>query len=178
MGHPLTGHAGVVWSVAVGVLEGRPVLVSGSGDHTVRVWDLASGDPLGHPLTGHPGVVWSVAMGVLEGRPVVVSGSGRTVRVWDLASGDPVGEPLTGHAGAVNSVAVGELEGRPIVVSGSGDHTVRVWDLATMARNSRAIRLGVGAGSGMGRTGVLSITKPINNVAVVGHPLGLTAIRI
>ena len=169
----------MVWSVALGVLEGRPVVVSGSDDYTVRVWDLATGKQRGDPLRGHTDWVESVAVGELEGRPVVVSGSDDyTVRVWDLASGDPVGEPLTGHAGAVNSVAVGELEGRPIVVSGSGDHTVRVWDLATMARNSRAIRLGVGAGSGMGRTGVLSITKPINNVAVVGHPLGLTAIRI
>jgi hypothetical protein len=65
-------------------------------------------------------------------------------------------------------VAVGEREGRPILVSG-GDSTVRVWDLATVGSHSRAIRLGVG---------VLSVTKPMNNVAVLGHRAGLTAIRI
>lgn len=34
----LTGHTGGVNSVAAGELEGRPVLISGSSDYTIRVW--------------------------------------------------------------------------------------------------------------------------------------------
>jgi WD40 repeat protein len=79
-------------------------------------------------------------------------------------------EPFTGHTSGVWAVAVGELDGRPIVVSGSLDSTVRVSDLAT-GGNPRVIRLDVV---------VLSVTKPKNNLVVLGlgHTGGLTAVRI
>jgi Caspase domain/WD domain, G-beta repeat len=71
-------------TIALGTLDGRPVVVSGGDDGTVRVWDLASGAPRGEPLRGHEGWVSSVALGTLDGRPVVVSGGyDGTVRVWD-----------------------------------------------------------------------------------------------
>ena len=121
-------------AVAVGALpDGTPVIVSGGGDGTVRVWRLADGTPVGEPLTGHTGAVKAVAVGALpDGTPVIVSGGGDgTVRVWRLADGAPVGEPLTGHTGPVTAVAVGALpDGTPVIVSGSDDGTVRVWRLA------------------------------------------------
>jgi WD40 repeat protein len=53
-GVPLTIHIGPVWAMATAVLpDGRPVVVIGSSDGAVRVWDLTSGPPLGEPLTGH-----------------------------------------------------------------------------------------------------------------------------
>jgi WD40 repeat protein len=129
----LWGHdsrLGVTY-VAIGDLKGRPVVVSGGGDGTVRVWDLARGTLVGEPISGHEGWVGVVAVGELEGRPVIVSREWGTVRVWDLARGTLVGEPITGHMNQVSTAAaVGELEGRPVVVSGGGDGTVRVWDLA------------------------------------------------
>ena len=77
-------------SVATAQLNGRPVIISGSDDKTVRVWDLATGAPIGQPLTGHTYPVWSVATAQLDGRPVIISGSrDKTVRVWDLACGCP-----------------------------------------------------------------------------------------
>ncbi|SNS67122.1 hypothetical protein SAMN05216276_1013146 [Streptosporangium subroseum] len=40
-GDRLTGHTDRVWAVAVGLVGGFPVAVSGSRDETVRVWSLA-----------------------------------------------------------------------------------------------------------------------------------------
>jgi WD40 repeat protein len=75
-----------VWSVATAQLDGRPVIISGSSDKTVRVWDLATGTPIGQPLTGHTNFVQSIATAQLNGRPVIVSGSyDSSIRVWDLA---------------------------------------------------------------------------------------------
>jgi WD40 repeat protein len=41
IGQPLTGHTNFVQSVATAQLNGRPVIVSGSYDESIRVWDLA-----------------------------------------------------------------------------------------------------------------------------------------
>jgi hypothetical protein len=88
LGHPnqpLTGHDGWVYSVAMGQVGGRDVVVSGGSDGTVRVWDPTTGGAVGEPLIGHDGEVSSVAMGQVGGRDVVVSGGyDRTVRVWNI----------------------------------------------------------------------------------------------
>ena len=110
--------------MAAGALpDGTPVIISGGGDGTVRVWRLADGTPVGEPLTGHDGMVGAVAAGALpDGTPVIISGGGDgTVRVWRLADGTPVGEPLTGHHGPVFAVAAGALpDGTPVIISGGG----------------------------------------------------------
>ncbi len=159
-------HTGWVNAVAVGRLDGRPIAVTGSDDYTVRVWDLATGQPVGEPLTGHTDRVNAVAVGQLDGRPIAVTGSDDyTVRVWDLTTGQPVGEPLTGHTDRVNAVAVGQLDGRPIAVTGSDDDTVRVWDLATRQPHGKPL---------VGHTGW------VNAVAVGqlhGRPIAVTGSR-
>ena len=131
----LTRSIGPVSAVATAALpDGRVVTVTGSTDHTVRVWDLTTGTAVGPPLTGHTGKVAAVATAVLpDGRAVAVTGSwDATVRVWDLTTGTPVGPPLTGHTSMVAAVATAVLpDGRAVAVTGSWDATVRVWDLTT-----------------------------------------------
>ncbi|MGW1109006.1 hypothetical protein [Streptomyces sp. NPDC002540] len=95
-----TAHTNAVCAVATVVVDGRPAIVSGSRDKTVRVWDLTTGQQVGEPLIGHTGWAWAVATAVVDDRPVAVTGSwDGTVRVWGLATGRPAGEPLTGHTG-------------------------------------------------------------------------------
>jgi WD40 repeat protein len=52
----------------------RPIVVSGSHDAAVRVWDLDAGELLYEPLEGHDGNVLAVVVGELGGRPIAVSG--------------------------------------------------------------------------------------------------------
>ena len=44
------GHTERVTAVAVGRAGDRDIIVSGSWDGTVRVWDAATGQPVGGPL--------------------------------------------------------------------------------------------------------------------------------
>ncbi len=61
-------------AVTTAQLDGRTVVISGSNDNTVRVWDLATGKQIGSPFTGHTGHVQAVATAQLDGRTVVISG--------------------------------------------------------------------------------------------------------
>jgi WD40 repeat protein len=121
-------ESGKVNAIALGELDGWPVIVTGGND--IRVWVRHSSNDL-ELLHFYREDVTSIVLGTLEGRPIAVSGGvDGTVRVWDLASGEQRCEPLRGHEGAVTSVAFGDLRGRPVIVSSGEDNTVRIWDPA------------------------------------------------
>lgn len=121
----LKGDSDTVNSVAV-TGDGR-LIVSGSRDGIVRVWEVETGKCIA-TLKGHQGAVLGVSI-TADGRRVVSSSIERVVRVWDLDSGKCVAI-LKGHTQAVNTVAI-TADGRR-TVSGSSDKTVRVWDLESM----------------------------------------------
>ncbi|WP_437975744.1 WD40 repeat domain-containing protein [Sorangium sp. So ce295] len=79
----LTGHSGAVHSVAL-TPDGRRI-VSGSSDHTVKVWDLASGAEI-MTLTGHGDAVKAVAV-TPDGLGVLSGSTDGTLTLWDLQSG-------------------------------------------------------------------------------------------
>jgi len=84
----LTGHTRAVNSVAITKLDGRMVIISGSDDGTISIWDPTTGGIL-RTLTGHTGSVNSVATTELDGRMVIISGSDDgTISIWDPTNGD------------------------------------------------------------------------------------------
>ena len=107
--------------MAIGRAGDRDVIVSGSDDGTVRIWDAVTGDPVGVPLTGHDGPVNAVAIGRAGDRDIIVSGSGDgTVRIWDAVTGDPVGARWPARR-TVTAVAIGRAGDRDVIVSGADD---------------------------------------------------------
>ena len=128
----LDSHDGWVRAAAVGRVGDRDIIVSGTLQGTLQIWDAVTGEMAGPSLTSHQGPILSVVIGRVAGRDVIVSGSGdRTIRIWDAATGQPIGQPLTGHNDNIWSVAIGQAAGRDIIASGSGDRTIRIWDAAT-----------------------------------------------
>ena len=101
------------------------MLASGSGDNTVRLWEVTTGREL-RRLKGHSNPVWSVAFSP-DGM-MLASGSGdNTVRLWEVATGREL-RRLKGHSNPVWSVAFSP-DGR-LLASGSDDNTVRLWEVA------------------------------------------------
>ena len=109
-------------------LPDRSRLASGLYDHTVRLWDCASGVPIA-TLKGHSESVTSLSFSPDRSR--LASGLyNHTVRLWDCASGVPIAT-LKGHSDFVTSLSFSP--DRSQLVSGSYKDTVILWDCATGA---------------------------------------------
>jgi hypothetical protein len=93
------------YSLALGVLDGTPVILTGHGDGEIDIFTVDTVLPVGPPLTGHESEVTALAFAEFSGRPLAASG-GRdgTVRVWDLADGRPITSIRT--AATVHGVAL------------------------------------------------------------------------
>ncbi|ABW33415.1 NB-ARC domain-containing protein [Acaryochloris marina] len=120
----LSGHTSNVRGVSISP-DGQTV-VSASYDHTLKVWDLATGEEQ-RTLTGHTSPVEGVSISP-DGQTVVSGSLDNTLKVWDLATGEEQ-RTLTGHTSPVEGVSISP-DGQT-VVSGSWDKTLKVWDLAT-----------------------------------------------
>ena len=122
----LGGHSGDVVSCAF-----RPhtnVLVSGSEDRHVRVWDIANQDCL-QTLIGHTAEVCSTAYN-RDGTVLATGSSDKTVKLWDARQKNRSFQTLEGHAASVYSVSFRRAS-FDLLASASQDGTVAVWDPRT-----------------------------------------------
>ena len=118
--------------------------MSGSGDGTVRIWDLKTCACKTLTIL-EPGsidvCVTSVAISP-DSRWVAAGSLDMIVRVWDVKTGALV-ERLRGHKDSVYSVVFGS-DGRGLV-SGSLDKSVKYWDITPMIQ---AVAINAQSGSG------------------------------
>jgi len=97
----LTGHEGAVNSVAYS--SDGSLIVSGSADGTVRIWDMRTGDEMMTPLRSGHGAVLSIS--IAPDSKSVVSGTERgVVCIWRIANAHNAARRLSGHSSAVSAV--------------------------------------------------------------------------
>ena len=104
-------------------------IVTGSGDHTARVWDARTGTQI-LVLKGHTRGVTSAAFSP-DGTRFVTGSIDRTAKVWDARTGKQQLE-LRQHTRGVLCVSFSPDGTR--IVTGSTDDTAKVWDARTGKR--------------------------------------------
>jgi WD40 repeat protein len=118
----LVGHTDKVTRVAIRP-DGR-LLVSGSRDGTVRLWDPDTGD---FQRTLYKSNCWVTSLSFSgDGRFLVTAGADLKVRVWDAYSFEPLNEPFdAGMLVAINH------QGSRLAVAGRDNKKVGLWEPRT-----------------------------------------------
>eukprot|EP01010_Urceolus_cornutus_P001641 NODE_21_length_3354_cov_202.002421_g17_i0.p1 GENE.NODE_21_length_3354_cov_202.002421_g17_i0~~NODE_21_length_3354_cov_202.002421_g17_i0.p1 ORF type:complete len:1047 (+),score=235.92 NODE_21_length_3354_cov_202.002421_g17_i0:125-3265(+) len=122
------GHLAKVYCTAVS--HDGTLLASASGDRTVKIWDIKTGDVL-HTLIGHTSTVFACCFSPLD-HQVISASDDHSVKKWDALSGQKLFSML-GHSDSVFRCVYSPV-GRE-VASASNDKTIRVWN----AKNGRRL---------------------------------------
>ena len=127
----LAGHNGAIFDLAFA--RNGKLLASASGDRTVKLWDVATGERLdtrGESLKE----IYAVAFSP-DGRRVAAGGVDNRIRVWQIGPAAKEGDnPLLysrfAHEGAIVRLAWSP-DGRWLA-SSAEDRTVKLWDAGRM----------------------------------------------
>ncbi|MCL7035917.1 hypothetical protein MKW94_024153 [Papaver nudicaule] len=130
----LTGHSEIVLCLDTCISSsGKTLVVTGSKDNSVRLWEKNSCIGVG---TGHMGAVGAVAFSKKQKNFIVSGSSDRTLKVWSLDGLQDNGNEnmnlrakavVAAHDKDINSLAVAPNDN--LVCSGSQDRTACVWRL-------------------------------------------------
>ncbi|EMS54921.1 Notchless protein-like protein [Triticum urartu] len=126
----IAGHTEAVLAVSFSP-DGR-CLASGSGDTTVRFWDLSTQTPL-YTCKGHKNWVLCIAWSP-DGKHLVSGSKSGELILWDPKTGNQLGTPLTGHRKWITAVSwepVHLQSPSRRFVSASKDGDARIWDITT-----------------------------------------------
>ena len=116
------GHGAKVMAVAVSA-DGA-LLATGGWDHTLRIWDVTTGEA--RHVIEQPSNVNAVAF-TPDGKTVLAGAHDGGIRVWSTETGGFLGR-MKGHDWGVTQIAVSP-DGRR-ALSSSTDATIRLWDIA------------------------------------------------
>eukprot|EP01111_Echinosteliopsis_oligospora_P004829 TRINITY_DN1791_c0_g1_i1.p1 TRINITY_DN1791_c0_g1~~TRINITY_DN1791_c0_g1_i1.p1 ORF type:complete len:474 (-),score=94.41 TRINITY_DN1791_c0_g1_i1:15-1436(-) len=126
----MPGHSEAV--LTVNFSPDGSCLVTGSGDTTVRIWDINTETPR-FTCKGHTNWVLVTSFSP-NGKYIASGGMDGDVRIWDPLTGKQVGAPFKGHKKFITAIAWEPVHKNPKsnrFASASKDATVRIWDLVS-----------------------------------------------
>ncbi|MFB7608137.1 trypsin-like peptidase domain-containing protein [Streptomyces gardneri] len=124
----LEGHTAWINALCPVPVGEKLLLASASNDHTIRLWDVDTGETL-RVLAGHTGPVRALAC-LSGGAATALAGAGsdHTIRLWDPATGTAV-RTMSGHTAYINALCPVPVDDRMLLASASNDHMIRLWDV-------------------------------------------------
>jgi WD40 repeat protein/serine/threonine protein kinase len=122
----LTGHNGMVYTVAFHPDSKHLAGGNWDGDHTIHLWDVETGRIV-QSFRGHTNMINGLAF-TRDGSRLASAGADNVARVWDTATGKAL-LTLEGHENWVRSVCFSPDDRR--IITGGRDLSVRVWDAET-----------------------------------------------
>lgn len=128
IGDPLA-HSSPITAIAFSQLaDGQGVVVTGSMDGSVVLWNATNETPSGRLVVGHTGVVTAVtSVNLSDGHSVIVTASrDETIRIWDPTSAAQIGLPLCVHFAPVRFLASGSAPGKPGLLASASTETLLV----------------------------------------------------
>ncbi|RKK63627.1 Vegetative incompatibility protein HET-E-1 [Fusarium oxysporum] len=120
----LEGHTN--WVTSVVFSQDGKLIASGSYDHTVKIWNMATGKEE-RTFEGHMALVTSVVFSN-DGKLIASGSHDKTIKIWNVATGAEE-RTLKGHTDWVASVFLSK--DNKLIASGSRDKTVKIWNMAT-----------------------------------------------
>jgi ribosome assembly protein 4 len=141
----IPGHSEAILSVHFSPDSSQ--LASGSGDSTVRIWDVLTATPKA-TLRGHKNWVLAVAWSP-NGRCIASAGMDGELRIWNSSTGNLLGKPYKGHRSYINSIAWEPLHlnyNCSRLATASKDNDIKLWDITrricvlTLSGHSAAVK--------------------------------------
>lgn len=124
----MPGHAEAVVSIHFSP-DGKH-LASGSGDTTIRLWDLTTETPR-HTCTGHRQWVLCVSWSP-DSKKLASSCKNGEIRIWDPETGKQLGRPMTGHKKFIHGLSWEPYHLNSAcrrLASAGSDGDIRIWDV-------------------------------------------------